>query len=269
MAVHRTRPYRRAVLPATLLAVALLTGCAAWAPAPPAAADITAFSALHAGADLDGPTAAWRPWIITPAKTHTRYELVVDAQTQRIVLKAQGSSAASGLEQRLDVDLQQRPRLAWEWRLGLANPAADLRERARDDSPARVLLFFDGDVAALPAREHWLREKAALLTGQTMPFSTLAYAWDPRLPTDTVVPHTLTRQLRTIVVASGDAALGGWQRFERDVAADYRRAFGREPGRLVGVGVLSDGDNTRSDTLAWYGDIRLLPAAPARAAAAR
>jgi hypothetical protein len=269
MSARRSRPLPRAALPALLLAAALLAACAAWLPAPPpAAADIVAFSALRPGADLDG-AAAWRPWIISPARTRTRYELVVDAQTQRVVLKAQGSAAASGLEQRLDVDLRQRPRLAWAWRLGLAHPAADLRERARDDSPARVLLFFDGDLAALPAREQMLRETAALLTGQTLPFSTLAYAWDPRLPADTVVPHALTQQLRTIVVASGDAALGGWQAFERDIAADYRRAFGREPGRLVGVGVLTDSDNTRSDALAWYGDIRLLPPLPARAADAR
>jgi len=266
MSVRRTRPLPAAALPASLL-LALLAGCAALPPAPPPAADITAFSALRSGGELDGPSAAWRSWIITPAKTRTSYELVVDAPSQRVVLKAQGSSAASGLEQRLDIEPRQRPRLAWEWRLGLASPAADLRERARDDSPARVLLFFDGDVAALPAREHLLRDKAALLTGQAMPFSTLAYAWDPQLPLDTVVPHTLTRQLRTIVVASGDAALGAWQRFERDYVADYRRAFGREPGRLVGVGVLTDSDNTRSDALAWYGDLRLLPAAPSRAAA--
>ena len=268
MAARPRRTSAPAALPLALLA-ALLTGCAALAPAPPpAAADITAFSALRPGSALDGPAAPWRPWIINPARARTSYELVVDAQSQRVVLKAQGSAAASGLEQRLDVDLQQRPRLAWQWRLGLANPAADLRERARDDSPARVLLFFDGDVAALPAREQWLREKAALLTGQTMPYSTLAYAWDPRLPPETVVPHALTAQLRTLVVASGDAALGGWQGFERDIAADYRRAFGREPGRRVGVGVLTDSDNTRSDALAWYGDIRLLPAPPIRAAAA-
>jgi hypothetical protein len=269
MSARRSRPLPRAALPAIVLAAALLAACATRLPAPPAAPDITAFSALRPGADLDGPTAAWRPWIISPARTRTRYELVVDAPSQRVVLKAQGAAAASGLEQRLDVDLAQRPRLAWAWRLGLADPGADLRERARDDSPARVLLFFDGDIAALPAREQLLRETATLLTGQALPYSTLAYAWDPRLPIETVVPHTLTRQLRTIVVASGDAALGPWQTFERDIAADYRRAFGRAPGRLVGVGVLTDSDNTRSQALAWYGDIRLLPPAPALAAGGR
>jgi len=41
------------------------------------------------------------------------------------------------------------------------------------------------------------------------------------------------------------------------VAADFRRAFGEEPGPLVAIAVMTDSDNTRSRSRAWYGPVRL------------
>ena len=43
--------------------------------------------------------------------------------------------------------------------------------------------------------------------------------------------------------------------------ADFA-AFGRAPGRLIGVGILTDSDNTGAGVEAFYGDIRLLSALP-------
>jgi hypothetical protein len=39
-------------------------------------------------------------------------------------------------------------------------------------------------------------------------------------------------------------------------AEDFQRVFGEPAGALVGVGVMSDTDNTRSHARAWYGPIR-------------
>jgi hypothetical protein len=39
------------------------------------------------------------------------------------------------------------------------------------------------------------------------------------------------------------------------LAADFQRAFGEEPGMLVGIGLLTDTDNTATKVQAWYGDI--------------
>jgi hypothetical protein len=250
------RRLRHVAPAAAVAALVVLAGCASRDTARPLP-DVVPFSAKRPGGEA---ASAWRPWIIAPAKTPTQYELVVDAASQRVVLQAMAARAASGLKQRLDVDPLQRPVVAWDWRLAQPLPTANVADRHLDDSPARVLLFFDGDAATLPARERRLMDQAALLTGQAMPFATLVYAWDNRLAEGSIVPHAVTSQVKTVVVARGADAVGRWQRFERDYVADYRRAFGAEPGRLIGVGVLTDSDNTKSDALAWYGDIRLLPA---------
>jgi hypothetical protein len=59
-----------------------------------------------------------------------------------------------------------------------------------------------------------------------------------------------------MIVASGsDARAGEWQSLSRNLAADYKTAFGEEPGKLIGYGVMSDTDNTGASIEAWYGDI--------------
>ncbi len=239
---------------AALLAPLLVAGCATVEPARP---DVVPFSAKRPGAER---WVGWRPWIVAPGKAPTQYELVVDPATQQVVVQAIAVKAASGLQQRLDVDPATRPLLEWEWRLPYPIAAADLGERHLDDSPVRVLLFFDGDRDSLPARERMLMETASLVTGQPIPYATLVYAWDNRRPPGTVVPHAVTQQIKTIVAGHGVEPPPGWQRVRRDYVADYRRAFGTAPGRLVGVGILTDSDNTGSDVVAYYGDIRLLPA---------
>ncbi len=234
-----------------------LAGCAVLGPAPPSGPDVVPFSAKRPGTER---WVGWRPWIVAPGKAATQYELVVDPLTQRVVVQAVAVKAASGLQQPLDVDPATHPLLEWEWRPVHPIAAADLGERHLDDSPVRVLLFFDGDRDALPPRERTLMETASLLTGQPVPYATLVYAWDNRRPPGTVVPHAATRQVKTVVAGHGFAPPPGWQRLRRHYVDDYRRAFGTAPGRLVGVGILTDSDNTASEAVAYYGDIRLLPA---------
>lgn len=137
-----------------------------------------------------------------------------------------------------------------------ANPS----DRDYDDSPTRLLLFFDGDRSTLSPRDLMLMEAGKLLTGQPVPFATLMYVWDNRQEIDTIIPHPSFGQLKMVVASTGAGRIGEWKRLERNYAVDYERAFGHPPGRLVGVGVLTDSDNTGSHAYAYYGDIELLPA---------
>ena len=59
-----------------------------------------------------------------------------------------------------------------------------------------------------------------------------------------------------LVVASGPSGLGAWQAVRRDIAADYRRAFGAEPGPVLGLGVMTDTDNTGAKAAGEYADLR-------------
>jgi hypothetical protein len=48
-----------------------------------------------------------------------------------------------------------------------------------------------------------------------------------------------------------------WCTFRRNLAADFRLAFGQAPGVLRAMAVMTDGDNNRSQPATWYGEITL------------
>lgn len=252
-----------------LLAVAA-AGCAV-TEAPPQpdepSASVAAFSANAAGA---GPPRGWRTLIINRTKKPTEYRLVRDKATGDVVVHARATAAASGLRQSLDIDPAQAPVVAWHWRVSDLIIGADNQDRYSEDAPARLMLFFDGDRPSLPLKERMQMETVKLVTGQDMPYATLVYIWENRFPVGTVLPSSFTSQVKLVVAGSGnDARLGTWKRFERNYVEDYTRAFGSPPGRLIGVGIMTDTDNTGEHIEAWYGDIEIRPArAAARGARA-
>jgi hypothetical protein len=144
----------------------------------------------------------------------------------------------------------------WRWKTDALVPAADNRDKNREDAPLRVLVGFDGDKAALPAEEQTRFRRAKTLTGRDAPYATLMYIWSDHVPVNTVIPSAHTRQVRMLVVASGPKGLGRWQSVHRNLAADYRRAFGTAPGRVLGVAVMTDTDNTGAQAVGEYADIR-------------
>ena len=105
-----------------------------------------------------------------------------------------------------------------------------------------------------------LMETAHMLTGQELPYATLMYVWENRFGPETLLHSAFTGQVKMIVVGTGWDRIGTWKTFQRNYVDDYRRAFGAEPGRLVGVGIMTDTDNTGEAVEAFYGDIVLKPA---------
>jgi hypothetical protein len=236
--------------------VILLGGCGTPPHALLPSSVVLPFSVNAPGAALPQ---GWQPWIINRAKSPTAYELVRDAATDRVVLRAQAERSASGLTQRLDVMPAERPVVAWHWRVVELIAGADNQDRHSEDAPARLMLFFDGDKATLTTREQMLLETAHLLTGQEPPYATLMYVWENRFAAGTVLPNAFTQQVKMIVIGTGRDRIGTWKAFERNYVDDYRRVFGTEPGRLIGVGVMTDTDNTGETVEAFYGDIVLKP----------
>ena len=237
----------------------LLAGCATAPPEGKPSPDVEAFSTNAPG---QGLPRGWQPWILNRAKTPTEYQLVTDGPTGGVVLRAAAERSASGLKQRLDVHPSDRPVIAWRWRVVDLIAAADNQDRYSEDSPVRLMLFFDGDRSQLSVKEQMLMETAHLLTGQELPFATLMYVWENRFAPETVLRNTYTDQVKMIVVGTGRDRIGTWKSFQRNYVEDYRRAFGHDPGRLGGVGIMTDTDNTGESVETFYGDIVLKTGAP-------
>ena len=198
----------------------------------------------------------WAPLLITRSKKLTQHELV--AEQGKTVLHAHAVSAASGLMHQVSIDPQQRPWLSWRWKVASLIASANNTQSATEDSPARIVLAFDGDKDALSFSDKFMLKTAKFMSGQDLPFATLMYIWENQAPVGTVIANSRASRVKMVVAASGTGGVGQWQDYSRNIVDDYERAFGEKPGRLIGVGILTDTDNTGATVEAWYGDIRLL-----------
>ena len=208
-----------------------------------------------AAADADSRLRPWVEWRL-PGKQPTTYRSGVEGG-RRIVV-AEASASASMLRRKLRVDAGALQRLRFAWRVDELVAGADLRDQDLEDSPVRVVLAFDGDFQRLPLQERIRFELASAITGEMPPYATLMYVWDNEAPLETVIPGGRSDRIRKIVVDRGAAEVGAWRIHERDVLADFRRAFGEDPGALIGVGLLTDADNTGARARAAYGEIELI-----------
>lgn len=125
------------------------------------------------------------------------------------------------------------------------------------DSPARLVFAFDGDRSRLSARDRMLFDVAELLTGEPPPFATLMYVWANQSAPEAIIEHPRSDRIRKVVVEQGPASLRQWRQYRRDLAADFLRAFGEPPGRLVAVALMTDSDNMAASAQTWYGDVVL------------
>ena len=228
-----------------LAVAALLAACSA----------VPANDAPAAG-QLD-QSVAFRGWVhmALPGKTATRYQAVqVDG---RDALEAQAQSSASLVRQRLSLDPADLGSLRFSWRVPGLIDHADMGKRDTDDAVVRVALTFDGDRSRFSARDGMLSELTLLLTGEPLPYATLMYVWCNQRAVGSVINNPRTDRIRKLVVESGQARLDKWLDYERDIRADYRAVFGEEPGRLIGVAIMTDTDNTASRAQAWYGPVEI------------
>jgi hypothetical protein len=198
----------------------------------------------------------WSFYRLAPYKKNTAYRL--ENYQGKTVLSANSKRSASGLAVKLRPQPASDLWLEWEWKAVGKIPKADNAIRYADDAPLRILVAFDGNKSKLPFKEQLTFEVASMLSGREMPYATLMYIWAGNSPLDSVVENTFTSRIKMIAVDSGWQHTGQWRKHARDLSADYRAAFGEEPGDVIGVALLTDTDNTKSQVKALYGDIELV-----------
>lgn len=199
-------------------------------------------------------TLRWTP-VLLPAKLRTAFQL--EKHDQRIAVQADAQSSASMLRQKLNVPPDQLGRLQFQWQIDSLIAQADMGDRDSEDSPVRLILAFEGDRSRFSAKNAMLSDLTEALTGEPLPYATLMYVWCNRRPVESVIVNPRTDRVRKLVMESGAAHIKQWRQYERNVRADFEKAFGEPPGALVGIAIMTDTDNTRSHAKAWYGDIRL------------
>ena len=251
------------------LTVLLVGGCIAQAQQP-ATGDSTA-----SGGQLLAPPGA-AAWVSAPLPAQklppTRFDLrEVDG---RPAWRVESPASYGNLVHAVQGAASQARTMAWRWRLDRAIERADLQTKAGDDAALKVCALFDMPAERVPFVERQLLRVARAASGQALPAATLCYVWAPLVsagaaggtgasgPTGTVLPNAHTRRMRWMVLRGAESPLGNWQVEQRDLRADFLRAFGDETATvppLVAVLVGADADNTGGHGLGWLQDLALRP----------
>ncbi len=174
-------------------------------------------------------------WVSKSFKGTTDYRIV--QENNRTVVKAHARAVASGLTKKIKFNPVTYRYLKWSWKIAATVTGGNERSKKGDDYVARVYVIF-------PGRFFWQMRA-------------LNYTWANKLPKDEFIANAFTGKAMMIAVESGSTLAGTWVTEERDILADYRRAFGEDPPEAGAIAIMTDTDNTGGDATAWYGDITL------------
>jgi hypothetical protein len=197
-------------------------------------AGVSAQKILFAGDFSRGLSNGWEnvSFFKTPTDYQTRRE------GTNFYVQAVANHGCSALSVKLDAPPPAKLILRWRWRIGGVPPNGSERELSRFDHAARVFVAFD------------------TLIG---PPRTLNYLWGNVEPPGSILEHPKSGRAQLVIVESGNAKAGQWVREERNVTEDWARAFpGKPMPKIVGLGVMTDGDSLGVRLMGDYADLELV-----------
>ncbi len=197
--------------------------------------------------------AGWTHQTLPSVERPNRFDLLADEGGT--VLRVISDRSASSLAIALRVDPAATPLLRWRWRVSGAVAGSDLRRKAGDDYAARVYVLFDLPPERLSAGDRIRMAAARIVYGADLPTAALCYVWGTAQAAGESGWNAYSDRLRMIVVDSGNAHAGKWREVVRDVAADFRAAFGDPVPAISGIAVAADTDNTGERVEARFGDL--------------
>ena len=137
----------------------------------------------------------------------------------------------------------------WRWQVTAGVGPTDLTKKGGDDRAIAIYFAFaDGKEASgdVDLMDLLRRERGDLLM----------YVWGGAVSPGTVLPLPyFGGRGRTVVKRAANTKSGVWFDEKVDVRGDFRRAFGRAPGRLVAIAVSSDADDTGGMNVAAVADL--------------
>ncbi len=163
----------------------------------------------------------------------TIYTIINDSG--RTCIKANSNDSASGLVYKINYDPAEYPYISWSWKTDNVVKGGNGYIKSGDDYPARVYVIF-------PSVFFWNT-------------TVINYIWANKIPRGKAVTSTYTSNDIMVAVESGNENTGKWISEKRNVFEDYKRYFGKEPGKVGAIAIMTDSDNTGGSSSACYGPI--------------
>lgn len=212
--------------------------------------EITQFSDKPIGYDL------FNDWLLFDFKNipHTIYSLVEDSGKN--VVKATSNKSASGLIRKVDIDPVEYPIIEWRWKVTKLAANADVTKRSGDDYAARIYITFDLSIDSLGTGQRIIYSAADRFYPQVkIPIRAMNYIWANKAEVNSIHSNPWTNLSQMVVIQSGEENIGTWITEKRNILEDYRAIFKSDPPRINAIAIMTDSDNTKSSSEAFYDEI--------------
>jgi hypothetical protein len=159
-------------------------------------------------------------------------DLTVIGEGKDRVLRFKSRKSSFALERGVDVDINQYPVLAWNWKVSELPAGGDFRRPFADDQAAQVLVAFT---------DHRI----------------LSYIWDSSAPQGIwqTVSSIPLLHIHALVCRSGAAELNQWMPEAHNLVQDYQRAYERPPSHVKGIRLQINSQHTGTSAESYFGDI--------------
>ncbi len=165
----------------------------------------------------------------------TLYSFTKDGETN--VLKAHSIKSASGLFKEQNINLSEYPFINWRWKTTSRLNVTDERTKQGDDYSARIYIIKDGGF-------FFWNTKA------------LNYVWARHEKTNTVWPNAYAPDnAMMIAIRSQKDDLNTWYNEKRNLAEDYKLAFGESIDQIDAIAIMADTDDSEGETVSYFGEI--------------
>ncbi|MBN2453445.1 MAG: DUF3047 domain-containing protein [Candidatus Omnitrophica bacterium] len=155
---------------------------------------------------------------------------------------ARSQSAASALFYKIKLDTRRmRPVLRWKWKVGKfpeKKSPENLESEVEHDFAGRVYVVFP--------------------TLFLLDSHVLEYIWAEKLPVGSMGTSPYSKNIKLMVLESGIPEDGGFISEERDIVADYAKAFGNPPRLNAGaIAFMTNAEHTASSADGMYDEIEV------------
>jgi hypothetical protein len=157
---------------------------------------------------------------------------LADQDGQDTALHFRSMKASFALERAVDIDPALLPYLNWRWKVTQLPRGGDFRHSSTDDQAAQVMVAF---------------------TDRKI----ITYIWDSTAPQGTMESASSIPLVHifAIVCRSGGADANQWLQENRNVAADYQRAFGKPAPHVKGLRLQINSQHTGTSAESYFGEV--------------
>ena len=197
----------------------------------------------------------WDEFSFSGSKNPTEY--IVQKDSSATYLKIISQNSASGLIYIEDFNPNEYPILTWRWRIDNVINEADGKSKSGDDYAIRVFVMFDDDSVETSIWTSIRNSTIKLLYGTKPPGSSFCFVWTNIEYDEKYFDNPYSETVKIIPMEMGGGRLKEWCHYTVNIVSLFQEIFNRSCPTSAKIALMSDTDNTESNTLAYMDYIRV------------